>query len=374
MKTQLRKIIKKQFIYLFKHGSTRMKLKYLIQVNQLYLADDLKQIINQEEQQKQTQISVSAQIKWKYYKNEYNDKILELIFLRQGSSAIDTKLLELGPQLEALFKADLLDSNNFRDYIQYNLLIKESANETYFINNQQVINVIDNHNHTIRLSKYYNWNYEKLPHILISGNSGSGKSFQLYEIISEAKKITNQIYICDGKNDELTLYTKEIFQIGNIYSDETSISNAVKAVESEMNKRFKIRQESSKITSFPPLFLIIDEYTSLKLTMNKKSYNSLEQSIKNLILKARSANIHLIISLQRASSENMNLDIRDNCSLKIGLGNLSIENYKMIFNETITKEQLKHKEIGQGYIYLDGIIKDFKAFNIVLDRCSLIQD
>ena len=46
----------------------------------------------------------------------------------------------------------------------------------------------------------------------------------------------------------------------------------------------------------------------------------------------------------------------------------------MIFNETITKEQLKHKEIGQGYIYLDGIIKDFKAFNIVLDRGSLIQD
>ena len=57
-----------------------MKLKYLIQVNQLYLADDLKQVINQEEQQKQTQISVSAQIKWKYYKNEYNDKILNLIF------------------------------------------------------------------------------------------------------------------------------------------------------------------------------------------------------------------------------------------------------------------------------------------------------
>ena len=47
---------------------------------------------------------------------------------------------------------------------------------------------------------------------------------------------------------------------------------------------------------------------------------------------------------------------------------------EMIFNETITKEQLKHKEIGQGYIYLDGNIKDFKAFNIVLDRGSLIQD
>lgn len=367
MKTRLRKLINKNIIRFFKIGTTRMKLKYLIQVNQLYLADDLKQIINQEEQQKQTQISVSAQIKWKYYKNEYNDKILNLIFLRQGSSLIDTKLLELGSQLEVLFKADLLDSNNFRDYVEYNLLVKESENETYYINDVQDINVIDNH--TIRLSKYHNWDFQKLPHCLISGNSGSGKSFQLFEIISEAKKLTNQIYICDGKNDELTLYAKEVFKLGNnIYSEETSISRAIKAIEKEMDKRFKQRQDSNKILSFEPLFLIIDEYTSLKLTMSKKEYNALEQSIKNLVLKARSANIHLIISLQRASSENMNLDIRDNCSLKIGLGNLSVENYKMIFNETITKEQLKYKEIGQGYIYLDGIIKDFKAFNIVLDR------
>ena len=81
-----------------------MKLKYLIQVNQLYLADDLKQVINQEEQQKQTQISVSAQIKWKYYKNEYNDKILNLIFLRQGSSLIDTKIIRTWFSIRSAFQ------------------------------------------------------------------------------------------------------------------------------------------------------------------------------------------------------------------------------------------------------------------------------
>lgn len=372
MKTRLKKLINKNLIYFFRSGSTRMKLKYFIQVNQLYLADDIKEIINEEQNQKSTQISLSSIIKWKYFRNEYQDKILNLIFLRQGSSLIDKKLLDLGPQLEALFKADLLDSNNFRDYVEYNLLVRESENETYFIDNEQNTNIIDEH--TIRLSKYYNWNFSKLPHCLISGNSGSGKSYQLYEIISEAKKITDLIFICDGKNDELTLYSKEIFKIKNIYSEESAINKAVKSVEKEMNERFRIRQESNKIINFKPLFLIIDEYTSLKLTMEKKEYNSLEQSIKNLILKARSANIHLIISLQRASSENMNLDIRDNCSLKIGLGNLSVENYKMIFNETIEKENLKHKEIGQGYIYLDGIIKDFKAFNIIINHSSLTQN
>ena len=156
--------------------------------------------------------------------------------------------------------------------MEYNILVKESANETYYINDEQDTNVIDNH--TIRLSKYHNWDFQKLPHCLISGNSGSGKSFQLYEIISEAKKLTNQIYICDGKNDELTLYAKEVFKLGNIYSEETSISRAIKAIEKEMDKRFKLRQDSNKILSFEPLFLIIDEYTALKLTMDKKEYNS----------------------------------------------------------------------------------------------------
>ncbi|WP_194119312.1 FtsK/SpoIIIE domain-containing protein, partial [Streptococcus pyogenes] len=376
-----KKLINKHLIYFFKNGSTRMKLKYFIQVNQLYLADDIKQIIDDEQNQKSTQISISSIVKWKYSKNEYQDKILKISFFRQGSSIIDKKLLEIGPQLEALFKADLLDSNNFRDYVEYNLLIKESANEDYhisqFVHDKNVIDkdVLDEQEHDInvldihkiRLNKYYDWHFEKSPHLLISGNSGSGKSYQLYEIISEAKIITDNIYICDGKNDELTLYSKQVFNIGNIYSNEKSILKCVKEVEEEMNRRFEQRQENAEIIHFNPLFLIIDEYTSLKLTMEKKEYISLEQSIKNLILKARSANIHLVISLQRASAENMNLDIRDNCSLKLGLGNLSVENYKMIFNETINKDELKQKEVGQGYIYLDGIIKNFKAFNIIIE-------
>ena len=104
MKTRLKKLINKNLIYFFRHGSTRMKLKYFIQVNQLYIADDIKEIINEEQNQKSTQISLSSIIKWKYFRNEYQDKILNLIFFRQGSSLIDKKLLDLGPQLEALLK------------------------------------------------------------------------------------------------------------------------------------------------------------------------------------------------------------------------------------------------------------------------------
>lgn len=364
--TRLKKLIDKKTIYFFKNGSTRMKLKYLIQVNQLYLADDLKEIINTKKNIKQTQISISTKIKWSFLKNDFGDKILKLHFYYQGSTVIDKKLVELGPQLEALFKSSILDSNNYRDYMEYQLLIKESPNEEYYI--PQPEKNIPVQQSKIKLSKYYYWEFEKHPHLLLSGNSGTGKSYQIYEIISETMKITNNIYICDGKNDELTLYSKNLFKLKNIANNEKDINDMINLIAEEMNKRFSERQLTNKIISFEPLFLIIDEYTSLKLTMDKKDYSSMEQTIKRLILKARSANIHLVISLQRASAENMNLDIRDNCSIKIGFGSLSVENYKMIFNENITKDRLKNKDIGQGYIYINGIIQDFKAFDICIEN------
>lgn len=365
-KTKLKKLLPRTIIDFYKSGWTRMKLKYLIQVNQLYLLD----IAEQEDQDtKQNSISISPIIKWKYSKNQQEDKILTLTFYKTGSGLIDKKLTELKSQIEALFKANCFSMTNRRDFIEYVLITQEGPNENYSIPEslkiEQDINVIDKNR--IRLSKYHNWNFEKMPHCLISGNSGSGKSYQLYQIITEIKRIKGRVFVCDGKNDELTIYSKNLLKVDKIASNEADISTLIKAMENEMNNRFIKRQEANEKIYFQPLFLIIDEFAALKLTMEKKEYLSLEQSIKNMVLKARSANIHIIIALQRASAENMNLDIRDNCSLKIGLGNLSAENHKMIFNESVDKESLKHKEIGEGYIYLDGIIEDFKAFNIQLE-------
>ena len=78
MKTHLRKPISKLWIYLFKNGSTRMKLKYFIQVNKLYLleegtfpepSDSLLRASN-------NRVTISSKVEWKRLRNEYNDVIL----------------------------------------------------------------------------------------------------------------------------------------------------------------------------------------------------------------------------------------------------------------------------------------------------------
>ena len=353
MKVKLNKLLNRRLVAFYKSGITSMRLKYFIQFNQLYLLDD-----------SEGSISLSSEVKYKYYTNEVGDKVLKLVFMKTGARLIDDKIAELSGQLETLFNGDLLDLINTRNTVEFQLIVKESEQEEYVIPYE--LERDDSLEGYIRLSKYYSWNYRKDAHLLIGGNTGTGKSYLLYQLITETIKQTEkeEIYICDGKNDELSLHAEKIFHLKHILKSSKSILETVKTVVKEMDRRFSLRQDKGYNVEFFPIFLFIDEYTSLKLVMNKKEYQELEQSIKQLVLKARSANIHLIIALQRASSTNMDLDLRDNCSIKIGLGNLSVENYKMLFNENIEKSALKQKDIGQGYIYQQGVIKNFKAFNI----------
>lgn len=58
--------------------------------------------------------------------------------------------------------------------------------------------------------------------------------------------------------------------------------------------------------------------------------------------------------MQRASADSIDLAIRDNTAIKIGLGNLSVENFRMIFGEGRGANDILQRERGQGYILIDG--------------------
>lgn len=359
---KLNKLINKNVISLYRHGFTWMKLKYFIQVNNLYLTDDLKKKIDKASNIKATQISISTTIKYKYFKSDYQDKLLKINLLKIGSNSIDKRLLDLGSQLETLFKGKVLESKNTREKVTFILLVKESKNIDYKVSPD--LPKIENAT-SIKLSREHSWVFEKCAHLLLGGMSGSGKSFQALQILSELNRITSEIYVCDGKNDELAHYSKELFKFKNVSSNINDIVKTVTNVENLMNQRYQQRQKNPRM-KFKPAFLIIDEYASLKLIMDKKEYIEFEKKIKNLVLKARASNIHLVLILQRASAENFSLDIRDNCAIKVGLGNLSVEGYKMLYGLNIDKSELEHKEAGQGYISINDKIKDFQAFNIII--------
>ena len=346
---RLRRLQNRMVLRAFSHSVfIRHKLLYLIQSNGLYQIDEFtKRVVVDNRFQNKKQVQISAVAKYQISKNATGDKNLEIRFLKTGSS-IDEKFMNLDSQLQSLFNAQLLEKQNRIDCTIYTLLYKENQ-ENLEMNLADPVELKPTGK--IELSKRHDWNYISKPHLILGGNSGSGKSYLLFSIVRKIQRETanNKIFICDGKFDELSEVSRTLFSLPYVAKNVNEIVSYVNMVEELMEARY-----SKKSLEKSAIFLIIDEFAALKLVLEKSDFQELNRSLKNVVLKGRAANIHVLVAMQRASSTSIDLDIRDNTAVKIGLGNLSQENFKMIFGENRAESGVISRGIGQGYILIDG--------------------
>lgn len=347
-KVKLKKLHNRAFLKAFRYSTIRYKLKYFLQANELYLTDEIKQLKKIEGiNQRLNKVQLSVEIKYKTKKSEYDDTLLTLQLLKTGSM-LDDRLHDLDSQLQSLFHAKLLQKNNEIGFVEYILLYKECKE-------QEICDLSASIDYDpqgkISLSKRFEWDYIRNPHLLLGGNSGTGKSYLLFSIIHKMLKEAPPylIYICDGKFDELEQITTDYFKLPMVASSIEDIKLYIESVEELMEERY-----SNKTKDNEAVFLIIDEFAALSLVIEKKEWQTLNMKIKNIILKGRAANIHVLIAMQRASSDSIDLAIRDNTAIKIGLGNLSVENFRMIFGENRSANDILKRERGQGYILING--------------------
>ena len=344
--TRLRKIHNKLVLQAYKHGFIWQKLQYFIQSNNLYTRDEVKTVVNSEDNgtQRLSRVQLSISAKYKKTKNEFGDTILQIWLIKSGS-VLDSNLADFQPKLEALFNGPVLTVIKERQWVEYDLLYKPSKEPDEFILDEPVSKAPENSSTQPQVW----WQYKKAPHMLISGNSGTGKNYLLFSIVRKMMGETDpsNIYIADGKFDELAAIAKD-WRIPNIAENNEEIGEFIHRVNDEMERRYQNQVQGEAI------FLVIDEFAALQLTIDKKDWQELNKTIKNIILKGRAANVHVLIALQRASSESIDLAIRDNTAVKIGLGNLSPENFKMVFGESRNQNDLINRNIGEGYIKIDG--------------------
>lgn len=334
--------------WLSRAPSIYLKLKYLIQANNLYEIDQFtKNVVNMSNKKTKKRIQFAAVMKYVISENSFGDKILDIMILKSGSK-MDDKFLTLGGQIQSLFNSELLSKTNEIGYVSYKLLYKRSKNSDICDLNNLVVKDTKG---TIKLSNRHIWDYSSKPHLLLGGNSGSGKSYLLFSLVHKMLRETHKenIYICDGKFDELKEISDEKFQLKNNAKSVYEIIEFIKSVENEMDERYR-----DKFRSRAAVFLVIDEFAALNLVLEKDEFKELNKRLKTIILKGRAANIHVLIAMQRASSNSIDLDIRDNTAIRIGLGNLSTENFKMIFGETRVENEILNRAIGEGYILIDG--------------------
>lgn len=188
-------------------------------------------------------------------------------------------------------------------------------------------------------------------HTLLTGGSGSGKSYSIISILASIVKnvADTVVYFCDFKNSE-------DFQFLEGYQYYFPGDKAVEGVLSY----YKEFQEARKNGCTKRHILIIDEYPSMlsylqtqdKINKSKISGDVMAVMAEVLML-GRGIGFGCLVTTQRADSSLFSNGARDNFQLLIALGKLSKEQKGMIFSgEELPENKVYQK--GEGILYADG--------------------
>ncbi len=171
---------------------------------------------------------------------------------------------------------------------------------------------------------------EKMPHLLIAGSTGSGKSIALHSLLTSLLYKNSpdmlKMILIDPKRVELSIYNGIPHLITPVITQTKKTIGVFRWAIDEMDKRYEILmmagsrdiQSYNKKNSDNPLpfiVIVIDELADLMSTYGRE----VEGAIVRLAQMARATGIHLIVSTQRPSVEVITGLIKANITSRIAL-------------------------------------------------------
>ncbi|WP_096435350.1 DNA translocase FtsK [Alteribacter populi] len=205
----------------------------------------------------------------------------------------------------------------------------------------------------------------KMPHLLVAGATGSGKSVCIngiiVSILMRSKPHEVKLMMIDPKMVELNVYNGIPHLLSPVVTDPKKASQALKKVVSEMERRYElfadsgtrniegynsyIKKENAKRPEedhhpyLPFIVVIVDELADLMMVAS----SDVEDSITRLAQMARAAGIHLIIATQRPSVDVITGVIKANIPSRIAFGVSSATD-----SRTILDSNGAEKLLGRG--------------------------
>lgn len=197
----------------------------------------------------------------------------------------------------------------------------------------------------------------KMPHLLIAGATGSGKSVCINTIIASILYKSGpedvRMIMIDPKIVELGIYNGIPHLLVPVVTDPRKAAGALSWAVAEMEKRYaafsqhnvrdlksyNLTAERGGIARMPQIVIIIDELADLMMVASKE----IEESVIRLAQKARAAGIHLIIATQRPSVDVITGLIKANIPSRIAFAVTS-----QVDSRTILDGGGAEKLLGRG--------------------------
>ena len=198
----------------------------------------------------------------------------------------------------------------------------------------------------------------KMPHVLIAGSTGSGKSVcintLIMSIIYKAKPSEVKLVMVDPKVVELSIYNGIPHLLIPVVSDPKKAAGALAWAVQEMENRYHLFAQKNvrEIEGYnealekegldeklPQIVIIIDELADLMMVASKE----VEEAICRLAQKARAAGMHLVIATQRPSVDVITGLIKANIATRIAFAVTS-----QIDSRTILDTGGAEKLLGKG--------------------------
>ena len=193
-------------------------------------------------------------------------------------------------------------------------------------------------------------NLAKMPHLLVAGSTGSGKSVCMNAVILSLIYKTSpddvRLILIDPKQVEFSIYNGlPHLLIPNVITDSEKALNSLSWAVNEMERRYTLfmNTRTKDITEYnvtsdvvegraeklPYIVIMIDEVADLLMTSKK----DVEEKIARLAQKSRAAGIHLILATQRPSVDVITGTMKNNFTSRISFKLMSFADSKTILDQ-----------------------------------------
>ena len=232
-------------------------------------------------------------------------------------------------------------------------------------------------NPIIKLSNTQQFSLKFNTNIGIYGRTGTGKTialqWYLFNALSKGCGTDDDTYlgIVDGKGADLyalgNMLKDELGEKVSVGSSPTSLAKLSRQFVEIMNERFEIIKQNSSLNAdaydlgMTPNFLFVDELASIRDScgaskQGKELWNEILQNLGLIARKGRQAGCHLLLSTQDPNAENIPVELRNQISAVLYLGNPGSDRLRMAFSmcELENVPTVSDRK-GEALFYADGL-------------------